>query len=156
VTVGSPVVIRTTTPRRRTPLNTFWNEFVYYESIKWELKIKPFYECRCDERLKTKNEESTRLRYTGLLRALEHLTWNKDEVNRREVCECDGWVCVLEVIGTPSMLRLTRKASVLVRVLPTFPFNYSEKRSSDGSGKVHSCIAQAELLNLQKKRSLFL
>ena len=31
------------------------------------------YECRCDERLKTKPEESTRLSYTGLLRELEHL-----------------------------------------------------------------------------------
>ncbi len=30
-------------------------------------------ECRCDERLKTKDEESTRLAYTGLLGELEHL-----------------------------------------------------------------------------------
>jgi hypothetical protein len=27
---------------------------------------KPIYQCRCDERLKTKDEESTRLAYTGL------------------------------------------------------------------------------------------
>ena len=48
--------------------------FVYYESIKRELKSKPMYEeCRCDERLKTKAEESTRLVYTGLLGELEHL-----------------------------------------------------------------------------------
>ncbi len=50
---------------------------VYYESIKREVKIKPIYECRCDERLKTKVEESTRLTYTGtctgLLGELEHL-----------------------------------------------------------------------------------
>jgi hypothetical protein len=46
---------------------------VYYESIKRELKIKPIYECRCDERLKTKTEESTRLTYTGLIGELEHL-----------------------------------------------------------------------------------
>ncbi len=26
------------------------SSFVYYESIKRELKIKPIYECRCDER----------------------------------------------------------------------------------------------------------
>jgi hypothetical protein len=25
-----------------------------------------------------------------------------DEINRREVYECDGWVCVLEVINVPS------------------------------------------------------
>ena len=31
------------------------------------------FECRCDERLKTKVEESTRLAYTGLFGELEHL-----------------------------------------------------------------------------------
>ena len=46
---------------------------VYYSSIKRELKTRPIYECRCDERLKTKAEESTRLAYTGLLVELEHL-----------------------------------------------------------------------------------
>ena len=47
--------------------------FAYYESIKRESYTKPIYECRCDERLKTKAEESTRLAYTGLLGELEHL-----------------------------------------------------------------------------------
>ncbi len=47
--------------------------FVYYESIKRELKIRPMWECRCDERLKTRVVESTRLIYTGLNRELEHL-----------------------------------------------------------------------------------
>ena len=37
---------------------------VYYESIKRELETKPIYECRCDERLKTRVEESTHLAYT--------------------------------------------------------------------------------------------
>ena len=46
---------------------------VYYESLKRELKIKPIYECRCDERLKTKAEESTRLASTELHGELEHL-----------------------------------------------------------------------------------
>jgi hypothetical protein len=60
----------------------------FYETIKRELKIKPISECRCDERLKTKTEESTRLRHwvargTGTPE-------DKDEVNRREVYECDG------------------------------------------------------------------
>ena len=36
-------------------------------------KTGPIYECRYDERLKTKAEGSTRLAYTGLLGALEHL-----------------------------------------------------------------------------------
>ncbi len=38
---------------------------VYYESLKRELKTKPIYECRCDERPKHKTEESTRLTCTG-------------------------------------------------------------------------------------------
>ena len=44
---------------------------------------------------------------------------DRDEVNRRDVCEWDGWVCVLDVIGSSSILRLTRKAAALARVLPT-------------------------------------
>ncbi len=36
-------------------------------------KTRPIYECRCDERLKTKDEKSTRLTYTGLIGELEHL-----------------------------------------------------------------------------------
>ena len=46
---------------------------VYYESLKRELKTKPIYEFRCDERLKTKVEESTRLACTLLCAELEHL-----------------------------------------------------------------------------------
>ncbi len=33
---------------------------------------------------------------------------SRDEVNRREVCECDGCVCDLDDAGTPSILRLIR------------------------------------------------
>ena len=63
--------------------------FVYYESIKRELKIKPMYEYRYDERLKTKPKEFTPSpihwvdRGTGTPK-------DRDEVNRREVCKCDG------------------------------------------------------------------
>jgi hypothetical protein len=39
--------------------------FLYYELIKRELKTRPINECRSDERLNTKDEESTRLGYTG-------------------------------------------------------------------------------------------
>ncbi len=46
---------------------------MYYESIKRDLNSRPTYECQCDERLKTKAEESTRLVYSGLLGELEHL-----------------------------------------------------------------------------------
>jgi hypothetical protein len=86
---------------------------VYYESRKRDLKTSPIYEC-LDERLKTKNEESTRLVDTGLVVELEHLQTKNSlvlvcslslhrhsyvplifgsrfiEVNRREVCECEG------------------------------------------------------------------
>ena len=44
---------------------------VYYESIKRELELS--YERRCDERLKAKPEESTRLACTWFLGELEHL-----------------------------------------------------------------------------------
>jgi hypothetical protein len=47
--------------------------FVYYELIKRELKIKPTSECRCDERLKTKTEDSTCLSDNVLFGELEHL-----------------------------------------------------------------------------------
>jgi hypothetical protein len=40
--------------------------YVYYESTKRELKIRPTHDCWCDERLKTKAEDCTRLTYTGL------------------------------------------------------------------------------------------
>jgi hypothetical protein len=46
---------------------------VYYESMNREVKTRPIYECRSDERLKTKVEESTYLTYTGFLGELEHL-----------------------------------------------------------------------------------
>ena len=46
---------------------------VYYESLKRDLKTKPINECRCDERLKTRVEESTRLGCPRLFTELEHL-----------------------------------------------------------------------------------
>jgi hypothetical protein len=44
---------------------------VYYESRKREIKIRLMNEGRCDERLKTRVEESTCLTYTGLLNAID-------------------------------------------------------------------------------------
>ena len=46
--------------------------FVYYESIKRDLKRRLIHEYRSDERLKTKIEESVRLGDTGLVVELEH------------------------------------------------------------------------------------
>jgi hypothetical protein len=47
--------------------------FIMNESIKRELKTRLVYECRYDERLKTKDEKSVRLTYTGLVGEVEHL-----------------------------------------------------------------------------------
>ncbi len=47
---------------------------------------------------------------------------DSDEVNRRDVSKCDGWVCVLEVIGIPWILSVILKGGDLGRVLPTFSF----------------------------------
>ncbi len=42
--------------------------------IKRERKTRPIHDCRCDERLKPKDDdESTCLTYTGLLEKLEYL-----------------------------------------------------------------------------------
>ena len=51
----------------------FNRSFVYYESLKRELKTKTIYGFWYDERLKTKVEESTRLAFTLLCEELEHL-----------------------------------------------------------------------------------
>jgi hypothetical protein len=57
-------------------------------NLKRELKIKPISEYWCDERLKTKTEESNRLSHWVVRRT--GTPKDKDEVNRREVFECDG------------------------------------------------------------------
>jgi hypothetical protein len=60
--------------RAHVGLRLLWGMLVvYYESMKRELKTRPTYECHCDERLKTKAEESTHLAYTGLIGELELL-----------------------------------------------------------------------------------
>jgi hypothetical protein len=65
------------------------SKLLYYESINREPKTRPIHECRCNERLKTKAEESTRLIYNGLLGELENLKIKTTLIDR-EVCECDG------------------------------------------------------------------
>jgi hypothetical protein len=57
---------------------------VYYESRKRDLqKIREEY--RCDERLKTKDEESTCLGGTGLHEELEHLKIKTRLINEKLV-----------------------------------------------------------------------
>ena len=48
---------------------------------------------------------------------------DKDEVKRREVWECDGWVCDLETTDTSSMFRVIRRAAVLVNTRSAFAFS---------------------------------
>ena len=72
---------------------------------------------------------------------------NRDEVNRREVWECDEWVCDLEAIDASWRFKLIRNASVLGRMLPTFGLYCQENASGTGCW-----ITQSELLNLPKKR----
>ena len=137
----------------KTPPNYHQTSFtiksvVYYESIKRELKTKPIKECRCDERLQTRVEESTRLTCPVIV------TWSpplyrirlactlfnfesvvrgtgtpkdRDEVNKHDTCEWDGWICERDVIGAPSIFKLTHRASTLVRVLPTFVLSCERK-----------------------------
>ena len=50
-----------------------------------ELKRRPIYEYRCDERLKAKTESTTRLTYTGLSKGLEHLEIKTRLINERFV-----------------------------------------------------------------------
>ncbi len=54
---------------------------------------------------------------------------DRDEVNRREVCHCDGWVCDLDVMGVPSKLSVIRKDTVLARARSTLLLNCWAKAS---------------------------
>jgi hypothetical protein len=74
--------------------------FIYYESIKRRLKRRLIYEYRCDERLKTKNEESTRLSDTGLVVELEHL---KTKTRLKDLRLIHGLIALTE------LLRLLKK-----------------------------------------------
>jgi hypothetical protein len=63
--------------------------YFYYESRKRELKTRPTYECRCDERLKSKVEESTRLSHTlGCSGFLCTHTSGSFEFNQVAFCRC--------------------------------------------------------------------
>jgi hypothetical protein len=78
---------------------SYYYLFIYYESTKRKLKTKYICECHCYERLQTKTKEFTRLSYTELVLELQHLKM---------------WVWVLDAIGAPSRLRVTRKSADLL------------------------------------------
>ncbi len=74
-------------------------------------------------------------------------TKDKDEVNNREVCECEGWMWDLDAIGDPSKLIFVRKAATLVRVRPTLLCTCVRKVARR---KVNWPPGCPELLKLQK------
>jgi hypothetical protein len=78
---------------------------------------------------------------------------DRDEVNWREVWECDGWVCDLDVIGAPSRLRLTRKAAALGRMLPTRDLS-SEKKPARRKWKCPRSNCASWTPEAAKKRSV--
>jgi hypothetical protein len=102
---------------KKTPRISF---VYYYETINRKTNRILIYECRCDERLKVKTEGPTRLTYTGLHGGLEvsGTPKDRDEVNRREVCECDGWVYDLDTTGVPSIFNIIRSTVVVTRRFP--------------------------------------
>jgi hypothetical protein len=51
---------------------------------------------------------------------------DKDEVNKQEVCECEGWVWDLDAIGDPSRLRLIRKVTDLASRFPLFDLRFEK------------------------------
>ena len=58
---------------------------------------------------------------------------NRDEVNRREVGECDGWVCDLEAIGVPSIFNTIRGAAALA-----WQLEKRDSRHSSGDEFLHT------------------
>ena len=98
--------------------------FVYYESIKQELKRRPIYECRYNERLKL-NLRDLHVSHTQGVTGTG-TPKDRDEVNRQEVYECDGLVCDLDVIGVPSKLSVIRKAEALTMLRGTLDLSCEE------------------------------
>jgi hypothetical protein len=53
-------------------LDAIQDGFVHYQLVRFCQDIRP-YDCRCDVRLKPKDDKSTWITYTGLLEELEYL-----------------------------------------------------------------------------------
>ncbi len=64
-----------------------WKKLVFYEVSNRDSNRRPICECWCDERLKDKDEGSTRLTYTGLLGGLEHLKIGTRLIDKRFTSE---------------------------------------------------------------------
>ena len=110
---------------RRTVVNRYI--VVYYESIKWELKIRPTW---VSVWWKTKNWNwGINTSHIHCVPRGTGTPEGKDEVNRRDVYKYDGWVCVVEVTGDPSKLSVIRKSAVLERVRTTLRFELRKLNS---------------------------
>jgi hypothetical protein len=64
--------------------------FVYYESIKRELKIKSTYECRCDERLQTKTRK-LRAPHTTCTRFFSFIFFSEEKRKMAAHEDSDGY-----------------------------------------------------------------
>ena len=69
--------------------------FVYYESLKRALKTKTIYGYRCNERIETNVEESTRLTYPVLCVELEHLKIETRLTSETPVSEMGEYASVM-------------------------------------------------------------
>ena len=82
------------------------NKSGYHESTRRELKVKPNFECRYNEILKTNIEESTHLSRTGLVGELEHLKMKTRLIDEKFTSPMGECACDLEVMGVPSVLNI--------------------------------------------------
>ncbi len=77
----------------------------------------------------TQSEGSKLLVYTGLRGGLEHLKIETRLIDER-FCECDGWVCDLDVTGTSSIFKIIRCAVALVRIFTILDIRWEENTVS--------------------------
>ena len=68
---------------------------------------------------------STRFAYTGLYGG-RGTPKDRDDVQRRELWECEGWECDLEAIGAPSIYKSKHNAEALTRICPTLDLRCEE------------------------------
>ena len=74
----------------------------------------------------------------------------KDEVNTREIHECDGQAHDPDTMVIPLTPKQTRKAEALARVPSTIP-QVVKKTLSGGSGHCHGCVVRTGFLKLKQK-----
>ncbi len=51
---------------------------------------------------------------------------DRDEVNKQDLYECDVCVCDLDVIGTPSTIRLIHSSASLLKMLSIFDLSFEK------------------------------